>query len=92
MRPIVLVRLDKARPALALTRGVAWARLTRLTVAPLTSPVRGLSTEVGLAPANGLDHACVASCDNIITVPKTAVLRQIGHLLPAQELELTRAI
>jgi mRNA interferase MazF len=66
--------------------------MTRVTVAPITSTVRGLSTEVPLGPANGLDDQCVVSCDNIVTVPKVALGRQIGYLLPAQEPALTAAI
>lgn len=53
---------------------------------------RGLSTEVPLGPANGLDAWCVVSCDDIVPVPSTALGRRIGALLPAQEEGLTRAI
>jgi mRNA interferase MazF len=51
-----------------------------------------LSTELSVGPANGLEHRCVISCDNIVTVPKSALGRQIGYLLPAQEAALTAAI
>jgi mRNA interferase MazF len=51
-----------------------------------------LSTEVSVGPANGLEHRCVISCDNVFTVPKNALGRQIGNLLPAQEAALTAAI
>jgi mRNA interferase MazF len=66
--------------------------MARVTVAPITSTVRGLSTEIPVGPANGLDHACVVSCDNIVTVPTSALGAQIGYLLPAQEAALTAAI
>jgi mRNA interferase MazF len=66
--------------------------MTRVTVAPITTTVRGLSTEVPVGPANGLERACVISCDNIVTVPQSALRRQIGYLLPAQEAALTQAI
>ena len=45
-----------------------------------------------MGTANGLDHECVVSCDNIVTVPSSALGRQLGHLLPTQELALTAAI
>jgi mRNA interferase MazF len=61
-------------------------------VAPITTTVRGLSTEVQVGPANGLDHPCVVSCDNLVTVPATTLGRQLGFLLPAQEVALTAAI
>jgi mRNA interferase MazF len=92
VRPIHVARLDKARPVLVLTRELVRPYLASVTVAPITTTVRGLSTEVPLGPANGLDHECVVSCDNIVTVPKTALGRQIGYLLPAQETSLTAAI
>ena len=92
MRPIRAARLEKDRPVLVLTRELVQPYLARVTVAPITTTVRGLSTEVPLGPANGLDRACVVSCDNIVTVPKTALGRQIGCLLPAQEAALTAAI
>ena len=41
---------------------------------------------------NGLDHDCVATCDNITTIAKTTVVRQIGLLLDDQEDELATAI
>ncbi len=92
MRPIHAARLDKARPVLILTREVVRPHLRRVTVAPITTTVRGLSTEVPVGTANGLDHDCVVSCDNIVTVPVSALGRHLGYLLPAQESDLSAAI
>ncbi len=92
MRPIHVAQLDKMRPVLVLTRELVRPHLSRVTVAPITSTVRGLSTEVAVGQANGLDHQGAVSCDNIVTVPVAALGRQIGFLLPAQEPELTQAI
>jgi mRNA interferase MazF len=92
VRPIHTARLDKTRPVVVLTRELVRPHMARVTVAPITSTVRGLSTEIPVGPANGLEHACVVSCDNIVTVPKSALGHQIGHLLPAQETALTAAI
>ena len=92
MRPIHAARLDKTRPVLILTREVVRPHLSRVTVAPITSTIRGLSTEVSVGPANGLDHASVVSCDNSLTVPVTALGRQLGILLAEQETALTKAI
>lgn len=66
--------------------------MARVTVAPITSRIRGLSTEVGVGPANGLDTPSVVNCDNVVTVPKSTLGRQIGVLLAAQEDDLTAAI
>jgi len=92
VRPIHAAKLDKARPVVVLTRDLVRPHMDRVTVAPITTTIRGLSTEVAVGPANGLDHRCVISCDNIVTVPKAALGRLIGHLLPAQEAALTAAI
>lgn len=92
MRPIHTAQLDKVRPVLVLTRQVVRPHLTRVTVAPITTTIRGLSTEVPVGRRNGLDQASVISCDNIVTVPAAALGPQIGYLLPAQEAALTNAV
>ena len=92
MRPIHLAQLDKTRPVLILTREAVRPYLNRLTVAPITSTIRGLSTEVPVGPANGLDHDSVVSCDNVVTVLKSALGNHLGYLLPHQEPILAEAI
>jgi mRNA interferase MazF len=92
VRPIHTAQLDKVRPVLVLTREIVRPYLTGVTVAPITSTIRGLSTEVPVGRRNGLRHASVISCDNIVTVPVAALGPQIGYLLPAQEAALTSAI
>lgn len=92
MRPIHVAHLDKARPVLVLTRELVRPHMTRVTVAPITTTVRGLSTEVPVGRSNGLDYASVVSCDNIVTIPTAALGRQLGFLLVAQERALADAI
>jgi mRNA interferase MazF len=92
MRPIHLAQLDKTRPVLVLTRELVRPHLTSVTVAPITSTIRGLSTELPVGRANGLDHECVVHCDSVVTVPVSALGRQVGLLLPEQEADLARAI
>ena len=92
MRPIHLARLDETRPVLVLTRELVRPHLSRVTVAPITSTIRGLSSEVPVGPANGLDHLSVISCDNVVTVPTSTLGRQIGRLHPEQEVALTAAL
>lgn len=92
MRPIHLARLDKTRPVLVLTRELVRAHLTAVTIAPITTTVRGLSTEVPVGEANGLAESSAISCDNVTTIPTTALGRQIGLLLDAQEPALSDAI
>ena len=92
MRPIHLVRLDKTRPAVILTREIVRPHLSRVTVAPITSRVRGLTVEVPVGQSNGLDQDSVINCDNIVTVPTSAVGRQIGFLWSEQEPRLSEAV
>ena len=92
MRPIHVARLDKARPVLILTRELVRPHLTTVTVAPITTTVRGLSTEVPVDAANGLSGPSAVSCDNIATIPADALGEQIGVLLDRQERALSDAI
>jgi len=92
VRTIASVQLDKRRPALILTRRSKLHLLTWLTVAPITSTIRGITSEVPVGPRNGLDHESVVSCDNITTVHMNAVGDTIGLLFDDQEPALARAI
>lgn len=92
MRPVHLARLDKSRPVLVLTRELVRPHLNTVTVAPITTTIRGLSTEVPCGTANGLEQSSVIACDHITTIPAVNLGRQIGRLLDEQELVLTDAI
>lgn len=92
MRPIHLAQLDKTRPVLVLTRARARAGRSKVTVAPITSTVRGLLTEVPVGRAHGLDHASVIDCDNIRTILVSELGRQIGFLRPSEEPALAVAL
>ena len=92
MRAIHVARLDKARPVLILTRELVRPHLRTVTVAPITTTIRGLSSEVGVDATNGLAEPSVVSCDGIITIPTDAVGEQIGVLLDSQEPALSKAI
>jgi mRNA interferase MazF len=92
MRPIHVAQLDKARPVLILTRELVRPYLATATVAPITTTIRGLSTEVPVDTANGLSGPSVVSCDNITTIPASALGAQVGVLLDHQESALGEAI
>jgi mRNA interferase MazF len=92
VRPIHLARLDKTRPVLVLTRELVRPHLRRVTVAPITPTVRGLSTEVVVGVRNGLDHVSVVNLDNILTIPAADLGRQVGFLHSDQEQALSDAI
>jgi mRNA interferase MazF len=67
-------------------------RLNKVTVAPITTTIRGLSTEVPVDTANGLSAPSVVNCDSIATIPVEALGDQIGVLLDRQEPLLSQAI
>ena len=92
MRDLHIANLDKARPVVVLTRETVRPMMRRVTVAPITSTAKGLSTEVALSARNGLDGDCVASCDNIITIESDRLGRHIGYLYDDQEAALARAV
>jgi mRNA interferase MazF len=92
MRPIHVAQLDKSRPVLVLTRELVRPHLNTVTVAPITTTIRGLSTELPVNTANGLTGPSVVSCDNITTIPVGALGDQIGVLLDRQEPALSEAI
>lgn len=92
MREICLVRLDKTRPALVLTREAARAATTKVAVAPITTTVKGLSSEVRVGPDNGLDHDGVVALDNVVTVAVNLLGRTVGYLSTEQESDLARAV
>jgi mRNA interferase MazF len=92
MRPIHVAQMDKARPVVVLTRDLVRPHMSSVTVAPITTTIRGLSTEVPVSAANGLSQPSVVNCDNVTTIPVEALGGQIGVLLDRQELQLTEAI
>lgn len=92
MREVCLARLDKTRPVVVLTREPARAAMTKVTVAPITSTIKGLSSEVPVGPKNGLDQDSVISVDNVVTIPATALGRTVGYLTTEQDSLLARAI
>lgn len=92
MRAICLAELDKMRPVVVLTRDRALRAMTKVTVAPIMSTIKGLSVEVRVGRENGLDHESVISCDNIATIPASKLGRTIGFLRERQEPALAEAI
>lgn len=72
--------LDKIRPVVVLTRARVAPRLRRVLVAPVTTTVRGLSTEVVLGSAEGVKDGAVANLDNIQLVPVDCLLRLAGRV------------
>jgi mRNA interferase MazF len=78
-----LADLDKARPVIVLTRDPMGRLLNSVIVAPVTSTVRGVSTEVPVGPADGIRHPSVANLDNVQLLARERLRRRIGRAQPA---------
>jgi mRNA interferase MazF len=90
-----LVRLpppDKERPVLILTRGSAIPYLSRVTVAPITSTIRGVPSEIALGPEDGLRQPCVANLHNVMTVSQESLGRRLTELSPRRMSEVCAAL
>ncbi|MFP4440229.1 MAG: type II toxin-antitoxin system PemK/MazF family toxin [Chloroflexaceae bacterium] len=83
---------DKRRPVVILTRDSAIPYLTSLTIAPITTTIRSIPSEVVLSEADGLATICAANCDNLQTVAKARLGAYITHLPPDKLRELREAI
>ena len=83
---------DKRRPVLILTRNSAIGFLNALTVAPITTTIRDIPSEVFLTPEDGLLTACAANLDNIQTVPKAKLGSLIAYLSPERMEQVNQAI
>ncbi len=71
---------DKPRPVVVLTRDSIVDRLARVTVAPVTSTIRGVASEVTLGVEDGLKQPCAINLHNIVTVPKQGLGRRVAQL------------
>jgi mRNA interferase MazF len=80
------------RPAVIVTRPTAIPHMTNVTVVLITTRVRGLPTEVELGAAHGLVEGSVANCDNLLTIPKSAIRAHRGTLGPAEARALGDAL
>jgi mRNA interferase MazF len=85
-------RPDKRRPVLVLSRPEAIAVLHTVMVAPITSTIRGLPSEVVVGMAEGLKHDSAVNLDHIQTVERTRLSRYIGHLSGEKMRVVCRAI
>ena len=84
---------DKRRPVLILTRNSALSFLTGITIAPITSTVRDIPTEVFLTPEDdGVLAPSAANLDNVQTVPKHRLGALITTLSADRKAEVERAL
>ena len=71
---------DKKRPVLVLTRDSAIRYLGTVTVAPITSTIRGVPSEVVLDERDGMKSPCAVNLHNAITVAQSRLGRRVAQL------------
>lgn len=71
---------DKNRPVVVLTRDSAIAYLSTLTVAPITSSIRGVPSEVVLHAEDGMKTTCAVNLHNVVTVSQHRLGRRVAQL------------
>jgi mRNA interferase MazF len=83
---------DKKRPVLVLTRESAISVLNSVTIAPITSTIRSIPTELLLTEQDGVPHTCAANFDNLQTVPKSNIGDRITRLTSRRMKEAAAAV
>lgn len=83
---------DKKRPVLILTRNSIIEYLGEVTVAPITSTVRDIPSEVALGRSDGMSRNCAVNCDHLQTVSKEKLGGLITTLSPAKLSEVRQAV
>ncbi|MBA3328403.1 MAG: type II toxin-antitoxin system PemK/MazF family toxin [Solirubrobacterales bacterium] len=80
------------RPVLVLSRDAVLSSLTRPLVAPLTTRIRDLPTEVALDDRDGVPRACVVSLDNVQPLALALLVERIARLGPERMSEVCGAL
>ena len=83
---------DKKRPALILTRNSIIKYLGEVTVAPVTSTIRNIPSEVFLSENDGMPKDCAINFDHIQTVSKSKIGSLIMTLMPEKLKQVRDAI
>jgi mRNA interferase MazF len=83
---------SKPRPVLVVTRNEAIPVLNSVIVAPVTSTIRNIATNILVGADEGLDYPSVASFDNLRVVPQAFLTRRLGGLDPLRLGEICRAL
>lgn len=83
---------DKLRPVVVLSREDAIAVLHTVMVAPVTSTIRGIPSEVIVGVDEGLKHPSAVNLDHVQTVEKSRLLRHLGHVRGEPLVKLCQAL
>ena len=83
---------DKQRPVVILTRGSALDYLSTVTVAPITSTVRDVPSEMILDADDGMKHRCAVNLHNVITVSQERLGKRVASLSEQRMQEVCTAL
>jgi len=83
---------DKKRPVVILTRNSILEYLGEVTIAPVTSTIRDIPSEVLLSRLDGMHNDCAINCDHIQTVSKSNVGSMITSLSKEKLSEVRDAV
>lgn len=83
---------DKKRPVVVLTRESAVAYLSTVTVAPITSAIRGVPSEVVLNEDDGMKAPCAVNLHNAVTVSQHRLGRRLAQLSSLRMGEICAAL
>lgn len=83
---------DKRRPVVLLTRDSAISYLSAVTVAPITSVVRGVLSEVLLDEDDGMKGRCVVNLHNAVTVSQHRLGKRVAQLRARRMSEICSAL
>jgi mRNA interferase MazF len=72
--------LDKQRPVLILTRDSAIGHLSTVTVAPISSTLRSVPSEVILDVEDGMKSPCAVDLHNAVTVSQERLGKRVCSL------------
>ena len=87
-----LAPLDKQRPVLILTRDSAIGHLSTVTVAPITSTIRHVPSEVILDVDDGMKSRCAVNLHNAVTVSQRRLGKRVAGLSHERMLEVCAAL
>ena len=85
-------RPDKQRPVLVLSRDDVIGLLNTVTVAPITSTIRGAPSEVIVGHAQGLKHTSAVNLDHLQTVSKSGLKTYVGRIEEALLEDVCKAL
>jgi len=83
---------DKKRPVVVLTRDSAIAYLSTVTVAPITSAIRGVPSEIVLSEEDGMKTSCAVNLHNAVTVSQDRLGKRVAQLSSVRMNEICAAL